>query len=971
MMRNFGIGFLVFCFVFSSVNLGLAAQVVEVPPIIVEPSYNLSEINEQMLEQDRINRDQELAIKGLAEQNQSLAQTAQQDSTLDQINQTMLNYRNALLERDRARIMANGLRASRYDDLIALTEDVDGMKGVGPTLQLKSDLIEQKYKILMDLKNEMVVLNKKLEEEALHKHSENINQEQAQKILFLTQRLAELDQRVSRYDEILAEKDQQIAQLKFSLAGARKEAAGKDIQLGQLRLQLSQTQTQVGLLKSELENRIARENNQDQESSAQKAQVDQLKMQLSQKQAQVDLLKSELENKITEENNQGQEASAKDEMVKQQRDQITVLKAQAQELSSKEELMQSQADQMAKELGLYKDQGTAYASLQAEFMALKNKISSQAVDLKIKNESIRWLNQVLAVTKNKAEYYRLTAQQDRMTMRQVQDAVLKVKDDFTRHFKDYDQFENAIISLKEQVGRMGGLLSQKQEQVELLTQSQQELKAQLREKENQIDDRISLAKHLIALQQQEASLLQEKGSLEASQNDLFDRHFLDLEKKIKGLAANHQLQAMDLQSRMEELREELELKEQQGKSLRTELENKIADEKNQSVLASQIQDLEAQLQDKENQISAMKTEIQSGRETQDQTDTLRQQLADQQNKADVLKQELDSKNAQSDKMTLMISDYQQKLESKDNAYNEELQQVLDSKNAQAQMEGQIVDLNARLQQKEAQIVEIKKNLYDLQQSMGARDRESQTHDLSLSIMQQKMLDGKINEYQDKINGLQATNDRQAGQVAKLKADLALARQQLVGGMPSSDEIDFLRAGLNKAALQLKQKDAMLLQIKANADEYEKEFKEQTQEFLSLKEQLQNALDKISRKDEDLTYKNMEIIRLKERSHNLGNGDLQNQVRVLTRKLEAAEKRLRSKTYGGGKAGILEGQLEDANEQIKELHAQLNEFILPAKSDALREKLKQALDKVDQQGHMINVLVQKLQDAGKSVNLSQL
>ena len=41
----------------------------------------------------------------------------------------------------------------------------------------------------------------------------------------------------------------------------------------------------------------------------------------------------------------------------------------------------------------------------------------------------------------------------------------------------------------------------------------------------------------------------------------------------------------------------------------------------------------------------------------------------------------------------------------------------------------------------------------------------------------------------------------------------------------------------------------------------------------------------------------------------------------------------------------------------------------SKDDRLREKLKQALDKIDEQGRVIDVLVRKLQDAGQSVNLT--
>jgi len=134
----------------------------------------------------------------------------------------------------------------------------------------------------------------------------------------------------------------------------------------------------------------------------------------------------------------------------------------------------------------------------------------------------------------------------------------------------------------------------------------------------------------------------------------------------------------------------------------------------------------------ENQITALKTAVQSGQKSQAQSDALKQQLADQQNTVDILRQELNNKNAQLAQMTLMISEYQKKLESKNNAYNEQWGQLLSSKNYQARMEGQIADLNTRLQQKEAQVVKIKKDMYDLQESAGVKDRDLQAKDLSLS-----------------------------------------------------------------------------------------------------------------------------------------------------------------------------------------------------------------------------------------------
>jgi chromosome segregation ATPase len=214
-----------------------------------------------------------------------------------------------------------------------------------------------------------------------------------------------------------------------------------------------------------------------------------------------------------------------------------------------------------------------------------------------------------------------------------------------------------------------------------------------------------------------------------------------------------------------------------------------------------IEQAQEEVRQEENQIAVMKTAIQSGR-------------------------------AQSDQMTLMMSDYQKKLESKNNAYNEQLREVLFSKNDWIRIEERIADLSARLQEKEAQVVKIKKDMYDLQKLTSAKDRDAQAKELSLSI------------------------------------ELALARKKS-NSTPGSDEINFLREGLKKATLQLKQKDEMILQLK-------------------------------ERPTTSAPHENNNTL---------------------------------------------------------------------SKDDRLQEKLKQALDKIDQQGRAINALVQKLQDAGQSVNLT--
>jgi len=131
MNRNFGIGTLIVCFSFSNLSVGLAAQAENIAPLIGRPS-EMQTLNQQTITRDRQNRDEEIAIRDLIEENNNLTRTTlarQQDEGLAKINQTMLSYRDSLLARDHARIAANGQRwwPSRYGDLIALTQDADAM----------------------------------------------------------------------------------------------------------------------------------------------------------------------------------------------------------------------------------------------------------------------------------------------------------------------------------------------------------------------------------------------------------------------------------------------------------------------------------------------------------------------------------------------------------------------------------------------------------------------------------------------------------------------------------------------------------------------------------------------------------------------------------------------------------------------------------------------------------------------------
>ncbi len=518
MNRIFCIGILIICFSFSGINAGLAAEIVGVPPIAVQP-YNLQGLNQQILERDRQNRDEEIAITGLIDENDKLIQSTlarQQDEALAKVNEIMLDYRNALVSRDRERIVVNSQRPSRYDELIALTEDVEAMKGVHQDLESKSNLIEQKYQMLGDLKDEMIVLNEKLKDAAAPQKDElnkkdavieglkKIAQQQQDKIQMLVSRLGDMDQKISHFDEMLAEKDLQILQLKDSLARARSQSASKD-------------------------------------------------------------------------------------------------------------------------------------------------------------ESVRWSKEVLAATKAEAEFFKLSSEQDQKLIDQLTGEVQKIKGDFALRFKDFDQYESKMASLREQV-----------------------------------------------------DLLKEE----------LENKITEIKANNKEAGAVNRMQAVDWQDQAEALKSELAQKQQQVDSLKEQLEEKIANQKDEGRLESQTQDLKAQLKDSQDQVTKLKMLIAGSAGAQANTGSLKEQLAAQEDKIVLLKKELGNKTAESDKLTLLVDDYQKKLEAKNNAYNEQLQLVLASQKYQAEKDLNLSIMQQMLDEKTKEVAELTKKLGVAEKGLNSKAHEN-------------------------------------------------------------------------------------------------------------------------------------------------------------------------------------------------------------------------------------------------------
>ncbi len=505
-------------------------------------------------------------------------------------------------------------------------------------------------------------------------------------------------------------------------------------------------------------------------------------------------------------------------------------------------------------------------------------IQQQAEALQAKDDAIRWLKMTLAATKSKVEYLQLASPQPNGSLQGLQEQVRKVKDDFALRLQDFNRYQSSIISLKNQVRQLRRQLAQKQQQGAFPS-----------------EDRWALARQLINLQQQEEGLLVEKSRLMQQAYALFDRHFAALEDRVKVLLAGHRMQFMDWQDKVATLKNELSQKQQEMDALKAQLKERIINEKNQDQLEAQTQDLRTQSQEGQNQITKLKAQIhQDTIQIRAEMPSLKEQLAAQQDKVALLKTELANKIAESDKLTAMVDIYQKKLESKNNDYNDQLRQV----------------------------VKLTEDMRALRNHVMDRDEAIQAKELSLSMVQQRM-------------------DEKAEDIKTLRQELALAQQKLQG-MPNSDELDFLKNGVKKAALQ-------------------------TKALQSLKEQLAGVQQELSKSQDTQEDKTKEILRLKYLAK-MAQQDWRKQVSALTQRLDAAQRELQSKTHDS-QVEALKAQLKISVQWVKDLQDQIKKLKglkglkgQPQSDDAVRAKLTQALDKIQEQARMINVLSQKLEDA---------
>lgn len=828
MNKKFCIGTLIVCFGFSNINVGWATDVVAVSPVIVQP-YDLQALNQQVLERDRQTRDEEIEITGLIADNDKLIQATlagQQDQGLSKVNQIMLNYRNALLLRDQQRIAANSEQPSHYYDLITLTEDVQNAIGVHQDLEVKRNLIEEKYQILNDLKDEMAALNDKLRGEggqpkdAIIEGFKKLAQEQQDKIQMLVVRLGEMDQKLAHFDEMLAQKDRQIMQLRDNLARVQGEVSSKDEIIKELSGQQNRTQD----------------------------------IKISENVETAPIIVQP--NTGFYQQKHGSIAYGNDREVVQTP--AIVVQPVGQNVSKNAE---------------------------ARF------IQQQADDLQAKDDTIRWLKEVLAVAKSKAEYFKLMSRQNNVSVEPLQEEVQQVKDDFALRLKDFDKYQSVIISLKDRVSQLSKQLVQKQQQVDLLKNGAMPP-----------DDRLELARQLIDLQQQTQALLIEKSRLTLQKYTVFDGRLAAFENRVKALLAHNRIQAIDWQDKMDTLKNELSQKQQQVDSLKAQLEEKIANQKNQGQLEAQIQDLTTQLQAEQEHMARLKAQIQSSYQEASEIPALREQLVAQRDKIVSLKTELENKTAESDKLTALVGDYQQKLESTNSATNEQMQQ---------------------LKEKQAEIIVLKQDMSSLQKHIMDRNKDLQSKDLSLFMVQQRM-------------------DEKSEDIKALRQELALDQQRLEG-MPTSDEVDFLKSGLKKAAVELREKEQEMAQLKAAAGKYPEKLAIQAKTVQNLTEQLQGAQQELSKNQSAQEDKTKEILRLKHLAQ-MAQQDWNKEAMTLNQKLDAAEKKFSQKMYDRQMMALevkLKEQIQDNDKMRVRLQSLQGRKTVPKALQSLKEQLQNA------------------------------
>ena len=239
---------------------------------------------------------------------------------------------------------------------------------------------------------------------------------------------------------------------------------------------------------------------------------------------------------------------------------------------------------------------------------LKSELENKITEVKSRDSSIQWLNKVMAASKKEAQYYKLTSQQDDLTIRQFKKELGEVKDDFTKHSKDYDQFQDTITSLKSQVSQLDTQLSQKQSQVDLL-------KLELKNKINDIKDQEVLTEQIQDLKAQ----LQDKADQIASlKSKIKEGH----ESKQEGDNLKQQLASQ--QDKLDQLKQQLDIKTSQADQMSLmvdEYQRKLESrnsafndqegqiKKDHAQMEKQIDDLSARLQDKEDQILKIKKQM--------------------------------------------------------------------------------------------------------------------------------------------------------------------------------------------------------------------------------------------------------------------------------------------------------------------------------------------------------------------------
>ena len=238
----------------------LASTEIFTPPMyvsVLELNKQVMQLKEDVLNQERANRDEEISVRALAQKNADMAQKLQASDfftnidTMRQLKEVMDHYGRQLDEHNRLLMARNeetrGLRQRieklehLFDPVIYLNKDVEAMKSLS---SLASDLKEQKISLvaknqslveknqqLLDLKAQLVRAQEELKSTKSPSTIDDNLKPQIKRIKEYQKSLKDKDAYMMQLEDKIIKRDGQIIELKAKLVDALKQLvkAQKDL----------------------------------------------------------------------------------------------------------------------------------------------------------------------------------------------------------------------------------------------------------------------------------------------------------------------------------------------------------------------------------------------------------------------------------------------------------------------------------------------------------------------------------------------------------------------------------------------------------------------------------------------------------------------------------------------------------------------------------------------------------------------